>query len=250
MLPVYICDDNKNLLSQIKKIVETHLHFNFEHSETSVLTFSDPYEFQKHIEFFDKTGIYLLDIDFKQDINGLDLATEIRRKDPLGFIIFVTTYDKYIPDTYSRRLGAIDYIIKDKGNLQEQIYSALSSSFERYQMILSKTDEAPKTLILQVNRTNFVIVQNHIKWIESIHRKHGICLYHGNSATKAHCSLSEIYKELDKLHFIQCNRSEIVNISYIDKIDNVKKELTLKGGKVIHVSRRTLPQLLNMLKKI
>lgn len=249
MLPIYICDDNKNLLSQISKIVETYLHFNYEHTENVVLAFSDPYEFLHHIEQCDKTGIYLLDIDFKKDITGLDLATEIRYKDPLGFIIFVTTYDKYIPETYSRRLGAIDYIIKDKGNLKDQVCSALSSSFNRYQMILDKTDKVPKTLVLQANRTSFVIEQNHIKWIESVHKKHSITIYHGNSATRTPCSLSEVYKELDKQYFIQCNRSQIVNVSYIEKIDNVTKELTLKSGKVLQVSRRTLPQLLDMIKK-
>lgn len=249
MLPIYICDDNKNLLSQIIKTVETYLHFNYEHTETSVLAFSDPYKFLKHIENSNKTGIYLLDIDFKQDITGLDLATEIRLNDPLGFIIFVTTYDKYIPETYSRRLGAIDYIIKDKGYLKDQICSALTSSFDRYQMILNKTDEAPKTLLLQANRTSFAIEQNHIKWIEAVYKKHGITIYHGNSATRLPCSLAEIYAKLDKHCFIQCNRSQIVNISVIERIDNVKKELTLKSGKVMQVSRRTLPQLLDMIKK-
>lgn len=67
-------------------------------------------------------GIYFLDIelgDNQDDINGVDLAEEIKKLDQRAQIVFVTAYDEYMELTYQRRIGSIDYINKSNSDLQQ-----------------------------------------------------------------------------------------------------------------------------------
>ena len=247
MLPIYICDDNKKLLNTLEEYIKTYMGFSFENIVPSIHSFSNPEDFLNDINNITSTGIYFLDIDFKRELTGLDLASEIRHKDPLGFIVFVSTHEKYIPETYSRKLSAIDYIIKDKGDLKKQINSVLKTIFTRYQKMVENSEIIPSTLVLNLRNSTEIFEQNLISYIETIPRKHNTIIYHGTGMTKVPCTLTEMYKRLDKKYFIMCNRSEIVNILHIKKIDNDKKELTLKNGKIIKISRRLMSELSDMI---
>lgn len=59
--------------------------------ETGLIT-EDPYEFIEYIKENTASGIYFLDVDLKSDINGIQLAEQIREYDPRGFIVFITTH--------------------------------------------------------------------------------------------------------------------------------------------------------------
>lgn len=249
MLPIYICDDNKELLDKITKYVRIYMTLSYEHSTPSIYTYTDPYDFLAHMDMIDSTGIYILDIDFKKDISGLDLAEEIRLKDPLGFIIFVTTYEHYIPETYSRKIGAINYILKDNGKLEDQISKTLCSIFNRYQSIVEKSEVIPDILYLNINRAAVFIEQSHILRVETIKRKHGVYIYHGSSITKANYSLAEIYEMLDKKFFVMCNRSQLVNIMHIKQADATKKTLLFKNGDTIDISRRNVAKIFDLMKE-
>lgn len=249
MLPIYICDDNKELLEKMTKYVKTYLTLSYEFSTPSIYTYSDPHDFIDHMDMIDSTGIYILDIDFKKDISGLDLAEEIRLIDPLGFIVFVTTYEQYIPETYSRKIGAINYILKDEGNLEDQIAKTLCSAFNRYQSIVDKSDIIPEILCLNINRAAVFIEQNHILKIETIKKKHGVLIYHGSSITKANYSLAEIYEMVDKKFFVMCNRSQLVNIMHIKQVDATKRTLTFKNGDTYDISRRNVTKIFELMKE-
>lgn len=46
-------------------------------------------------------------------MNGFELAQEIRKFDPRGFIIFITTHAELSYMTFTYKVEALDYIIKD-----------------------------------------------------------------------------------------------------------------------------------------
>lgn len=247
MLPVYICDDNEKLLDKLENYVRTYLRLSYENIDPSVQCFSNPEDFIFAIEGISSTGIYFLDIDLNHELNGLDLASKIRQKDPLGFIIFVSTYEKYIPETYTMKLSAIDYIIKDKGDLEKQINSALKTVFTRYEQITEKPELSRPPLVLNLKYSTEVFEQHHIIYAQTVKHKHNIIIYHGNSKTKLPYTLSQFYELLDKELFVMCGRSEIVNILHVQKVDIVKKELILKNGIHLVVSRRQVTNISNAL---
>ncbi|MBA5760556.1 response regulator, partial [Escherichia coli] len=67
------------------------------------LSTGDPFELVSRMPRHQGMGLYFLDIDLGQpDMNGFELAQEIRKFDPRGFIIFITTHAElsYMTFTY------------------------------------------------------------------------------------------------------------------------------------------------------
>ncbi|WP_267128109.1 response regulator [Erysipelothrix piscisicarius] len=59
-------------------------------------------------------GLYFLDVDLGPDaMNGFELAKVIRERDPRGYLVFITTHDELLLETFKMRLEAMDYILKD-----------------------------------------------------------------------------------------------------------------------------------------
>ncbi|MFW2705828.1 DNA-binding response regulator, partial [Staphylococcus aureus] len=87
---IFICDDDISYLNKIKTIIEHYILFHEEQFHIEKITTST-IEFLKYIEDIKISGgVYFLDMDFKQDINGIDLALKIKQRDIQAKIIFIT----------------------------------------------------------------------------------------------------------------------------------------------------------------
>lgn len=58
------------------------------------LATDDPYEVIEKSKEMNDVGCYFLDIQLEADINGIKLGSEIRKYDPIGNIIFVTSHSE------------------------------------------------------------------------------------------------------------------------------------------------------------
>ena len=58
-------------------------------------------------------GCYFLDIQLEADMNGIKLGSEIRKHDPVGNIIFVTSHSELTYLTFVYKVAAMDFIFKD-----------------------------------------------------------------------------------------------------------------------------------------
>ena len=112
MLPIYICEDNPEQLEQIKKYVLDTIMIE-ELDMKLVLATSDPYEVLDQVALTANTGIYFLDVDLSRDINGIELADKIRKQDTRGYIVFITTHAEMSYLTFTYKIEALDYLIKD-----------------------------------------------------------------------------------------------------------------------------------------
>ncbi|EAG7295577.1 response regulator transcription factor [Listeria monocytogenes] len=102
MLPVFICEDNRMQRERLTKYIEDYIMV--EHFDMKLeLSTGDPFELVSRMPTHQGMGLYFLDIDLGQpDMNGFELAQEIRKFDPRGFIIFITTHAElsYMTFTY------------------------------------------------------------------------------------------------------------------------------------------------------
>lgn len=57
----------------------------------------------------------------------MEIAREIRLKDPNAVIVFVSTHSEFMPVTYKYRVSALDFI--DKGLPEEEFQDAVTSVF-------------------------------------------------------------------------------------------------------------------------
>nr|WP_053109428.1 response regulator [Enterococcus durans] len=69
-------------------------------------------------------------MDFKQDINGIDLALKVKQRDIQAKIIFITNYSNYATLTLKNKIEAVDYINKSQNIdiLQDEIINNLVKS--------------------------------------------------------------------------------------------------------------------------
>ena len=60
--------------------------------------------------------LFFLDIEIKgEEKKGLEIAKEIRKKDPHATIVFVTTHSEFMPITFQYKVAALDFIDKTLG---------------------------------------------------------------------------------------------------------------------------------------
>ena len=62
---------------------------------------------------FGSHQLFFLDIEIKgEEQKGLDIAKEIRSRDPNATIVFVTTHTEFMPVTFKYKVAALDFIDK------------------------------------------------------------------------------------------------------------------------------------------
>ena len=115
MLKVYICEDDKSQRDQYSKIIQDIIAIENLDFKVEMIS-EDPRKVLEHVKNVkgQGSGIYFLDIELKvDDLNGIILAQEIRKYDPRGFVVFVTTHSEMTLLTFKYNVEAMDYIIKD-----------------------------------------------------------------------------------------------------------------------------------------
>ena len=118
MLPIYICEDNPTLLQYYQDTIDNILlmeEFDMK-VQAAVTTPEELLQAAKQCQGEDegRDGFYLLDIDLHADMDGFDLAKEIRNFDSRGFIVFITTHSELAMLTFKYQIEAMDFILKDE----------------------------------------------------------------------------------------------------------------------------------------
>lgn len=223
--PIFICDDNVEHLSKIKTIIEHYIlfhegQFNIEKSTTSLKVFL---EYIENREF--SYGVYFLDMDFNQDINGIDLALKIKKYDVHAKIIFISSYNSYATLTLKNKIEAVDYINKLQKieDLQDEVISCLKYC---YSSIVAQKQYAKSIFNFSINSTTYFIDINEIIFIESSKIPHVLTLVTKTSKYNFYDKISRIDKEYEYLYKI--SRACIVNPKNINKINFNKRELYLQ----------------------
>lgn len=112
MLPVYICEDDYEILCIQKEYIEKQILINGYDMKIAVCS-RYPKEIIKSAMNFPQRGIYFLDVELKNEpMDGFGLGKIIRETDPRGFIIYVTAFEELAFETFRYHLEALDYIIK------------------------------------------------------------------------------------------------------------------------------------------
>ena len=93
MLKLYICEDIEVQRNRMQQVIENMILMEELDMEFGCVS-EDPHRILDTVKETGEVGIYFLDIALGADMTGLTLAQEIRKYDPRGFIIFVTTHSE------------------------------------------------------------------------------------------------------------------------------------------------------------
>src|SRR5699024_10564416 len=82
-MKIFICEDDVRQRENIVSIINNYIMIEEKPMEIEVAT-SDPYEVLERAKELKDIGCYFLDIQLEADINGIKLASEIRKYDPVS----------------------------------------------------------------------------------------------------------------------------------------------------------------------
>jgi len=156
--------------------------------------------------------IYCLDI-IMPAFTGIEVAKEIRVFDKTAPILFFTTSTEFALESYS--VKAVNYVLKPIS--KEKFFITFDEMLERI-----KVEKEDNAIIVKSNEGIQRILISNLLFAEVIGRK---VFYHLLSGKIIECteSFSNVCDNLLKYkHFIKTHRSYILNMQYIDAIDDNK----------------------------
>lgn len=239
MLKVFICEDNINEQEKFKKIVENIIIIENYDMELALST-HNPYEILDSIKDTETSGIYFLDVDLNTTINGIQLAEQIRKYDPRGFIIFITTHAEMSYLTFIYKVEAMDYIIKDNfKNIQHRINECIRNAYTKY---ITKATDIQKVFSIKVADKIINIPYNKILFFETSPTIHKIILHCENRQIEFYSKMKDLENMLDD-SFCRCHTSFLVNKNNIKEIDKKNRVLYMINGEECLISTRGMKQL-------
>lgn len=236
MLKVYVCEDITVQREKIKKIVENIILMEDLDMELAVVT-GDPEEMLEVVKQSGEVGIYFLDIDLKAEMDGMELAKEIRKYDPRGFVIFITTHSEMSYMTFIYKLEAMDYIVKDdETEIGNRIYQCMLGANERF---ASANNKVQDVYSIKINEKLFTINYEDILFFETSPNVHKVILHCKNRVLEFYGKINELEKSLDE-RFYRCHRSYLVNKDNIKEIDLQARVIYMENGEQCLVSSRMM----------
>ncbi|GAA0063888.1 LytR/AlgR family response regulator transcription factor [Clostridium sp. CTA-1] len=238
MLRVIICEDNRVHRDKLKQFVENTILREKLDLDIALATES-PEEIISHIKENRNTGIYLLDVDLKNDINGIKLGEKIRELDSLGYIIFTTTHLEMSYLAFKYKVEAMDYVIKDDEDFKERVNSCIIKAYNRYH----KQEYEEEYISIDTDTRIINIRPSDILFIETTGIPHKIRIHEETRQIELYANLKDIQKKLP-LNFYRCHKSYIVNKDKIQEIDKKHNKIIMENEEECYVSFRYMRGLL------
>lgn len=239
MLSIFICEDDKIQRSQIETMIKKYIMIE-EFDMKVVLSTNNPYDIISFLDSHSTTrGVYFLDVDLGYDINGIQLGSYIREKDINGKIIFITTHSELLFLTFTYKVEAMDYILKDDSDIiQKRIYDALKQAQKHYQ---SDTAIEKNRIKLKIGNQVRMFPLEDVMFIETSPVPHKLTLHLINGTIDFYGKINEI-ESMASVMF-RTHKSYVININNIKTIDKSNREITMINGETCLLSIRQLKKL-------
>lgn len=239
MLSIFICEDDEAQRSKVETMIKNYIMIDNFDMELKLST-NNPYEIINFLDnHADVRGVYFLDVDLGCDINGIQLGSHIREKDLDGKIIFITTHSELLVLTFTYKVEALDYILKDDSDvIQKRIYSALKQAQKHCQ---SDVTPEKNRIKLKVGSQVRVFPLEDIMFIETSSIPHKLTLHLTNSTIDFYGKINEM-ESLAPVMF-RAHKSYVLNTDKIDTIDKSNREITMINGETCLLSVRQLKKL-------
>ena len=227
MLKIAICDDEKIFLMIIESIIKEFLEdrkidFKIDCYQKSIVLLEE-------ISWFD---IIFLDIDMPE-IDGLEIAREIRKRNTKTKIIYVTSYTDYMRCAFE--VHAFEYITKpfEARKLIDIMTEALDylkqEDTEQVKTVTLRTRQGIQSILLQ--DIYYFEVKNHCV---TTHLK-------DEKLILVNMKLKELAQLLEDDDFIYCHRSYLLNLCCVKRIES--KNVVLLNGQRIPISQKKCAEL-------
>lgn len=178
--------------------------------------------FDKGEDIVDNNRFDMIFLDMEMTgLTGLDTAKIIRKTNEDTAIVFLTSHEEIIKKTFEVRA----YRFIEKKDYKEEVVNCLSS-------YLNENAEK-ESIEVECKDGNVRIQLKDIMWIESDHN--GSIVWGSQADIASSTFLSEWEERLDNQIFFRCHKKYIVNLRWIESIDD---NIHMTSGYQLELSRR------------
>lgn len=235
---IILCEDDDLQRNFLHKTITNYALFH-EPSIEIVLSASQPDEVLSYLEQR-QADCYFLDIELNHPLNGMDVAVEIRKRDPLATIIFITTHADRLKLTFTYKLAALDFIVKDTPEqISKQVIEVLQVAFNKYKQ-LGEFDQSEMLQIKIGERIKNIKIHD-IYFIETSSSPHKLELHEKNGYYEFYGKLKE-FEELAKSLY-RCHKSFLINLQHVKELNAKERTVTMANGAVCSISFRLFREL-------
>lgn len=239
MLPIYICEDEEDILEEIEREIKRYVMIHNYDMELRLST-TDPEVLLEQIGLEPKRGIYFLDVDLCHErLDGFHLGQGIRKHDVRGFIVYVTAHDNLAFKTFQYHIEALDYIVKSSSNEMLAGIKRCLDTIVKRMAEESKNDKNQYFTVKIIDTIKYIPISE-IYYFETSSRTHRIILYAENERIDFLGKLQEIEKELPS-EFVRTHRSFLVNENKIKELNLKNNEVIMMNGQSCLLSRAVKP---------
>ncbi|MGT2729272.1 LytTR family transcriptional regulator DNA-binding domain-containing protein [Streptococcus phocae subsp. salmonis] len=238
MMNIFILEDDFIQQTRIESVITSILE------ETKIPcnqleAFANPQKLINGIQERGDHQLYFLDIEIRNESRrGLELAAEIRQKDPNAVIVFVTTHSEFAPISFKYKVSALDFIDKaiDSRQFKEQIEECI-----RYTYDMMSSRESQDMFLFETPQTRLKLPYKDILYFATATTPHKVCLWTQTERLEFYGNLSDIKAVAPKLFL--CHRSYLVNLDNVVRIDKSKQLVYFENGDSCMVSRLKMKSL-------
>lgn len=226
IINILLCDDDKTFLQRLADVITSQpLPKGI---SANVIKCSNPTSItERQLSQFQ---IMFLDIDMEER-SGMDIARHVRELHLSTTIIFVTNYPQFSLEGYEVR--AFRYLLKQELEQKLPIY---------YRDALAELPHRSKDLCFSVKNGSFRVPYSDIIYLESSQRV--IYLYTVRPLQDGdhfYGKMEDLTKELEPEGFLRIQKSYLVNMAYIKKLNY--DLVVLSNGKELTVSQKRYAQI-------
>ena len=230
MLKFAVCDDNIIILNRLTKMLESIFLKNNLCAEVVLSSNSS----KELIEYTNSNNldVLILDIDFKSECSGLELAKKIRAKNKDMYLIFSTGHLEYALIAY--KLKTFDYLPKPV--TPERLEETVNRIFDDIKL-------EKESNFINIGNSKILVKQSEIDYIKKDGMK---IIYHTPCRTyEAYSSFSKIEESLPE-NFVRCHKSYIVNTQNIVNIESSNNTILFASNNSCYIG----PKYKNNLMKV
>lgn len=231
-----LCEDKQVILNSLKNNIEKIIKKYTIDADVSFVT-SDPKEVL-HYSSHRSNGInaYFLDINLGSNMNGLELARQIRKNDPHCYIVFETGHPELCMTAFKFHVEAFEYLVKPIS--YQALEECLLSIHKNYVNLLDhQKNDKNSVLTVRSGNCEYNIEIAEIIYIESMEQK--LILHTENRKIEFFGYLKELVEELNRNEdiFLRCHRSYIINTRQISEVHYKGSYAIMSNGDKCFIAR-------------
>lgn len=227
MLQIAICDDELADAERIKAALTEYLENAGE--QYSCQTFLSGKALEYEVEDGQEFDLLFLDIELGEE-DGFVLAERLQSKLPAALLVFVSSYEKYVYDSFKWQ----PFRFLPKRCLTQMLPETLSSAVTE----LKRREE--QFLLLENGQGVEKIPLENIAYIRQ-EGKYACIVKIDGTQSRVRRTLKSLTEELPEEQFLQIDRGYLCNVTKVTQVKNDK--LTLATGEEFYVSSGRLREL-------